>query len=113
MAASTPLVQHQHLFLPNDDVPLCLVGSPTWFTWLATARAFRFCTSKTLDFYRGTGPTLLPISLHKESRRRGHFWYAYRRQSGRLYKRYAGRSEQLTLETLNQLANLLYFCDDP
>ena len=113
MATSTPTVRHQQLFLPNHDTPLCLVDSPAWFAWLATAHAFRFCASKTLDFYRGSGPTLLPISLRKESRRQGHFWYAYRRQSGRLHKRYAGRSEQLTLETLIQLANLLYFCDDP
>jgi LuxR family maltose regulon positive regulatory protein len=49
------------------------------------------------------------LTLRKESRKRGedHYWYAYRRQGGRLAKRYVGRTADLTLERLEATARAL------
>lgn len=113
MAHKTPVVQRQQLFLPPHTDPLCTVDSPQWVAWLHTATHFRFCSTQCVPLIRGYGVPLAPISLRKEARRRGQFWYAYRRASRRLYKRYVGRSEYLTLDRLNQLAHQLHFCEDP
>jgi LuxR family maltose regulon positive regulatory protein len=110
MAHNTPIVQQELLFLAPLATPVCAIDSPQWFHWLRTAISFRFCSIQRVGDY---GPLLAPISLRKESRRKGHFWYAYRRASRQLYKRYVGRSEQLTLDKLNQVTRLLHFCDDP
>ena len=108
MAHRTPRIQHTQLFLPQQASPHCLVGSPAWFTWLQTATAFRFFSTQRRIIIRGNGPLLAPISLRKEQRRQASFWYAYRRSSGILLKRYAGRSHDLTLDHLNALADQLH-----
>jgi LuxR family maltose regulon positive regulatory protein len=110
MAQQTPLIQHQQLYLPGQQTPLCPVGSPDWFAWLQTATTFRFASSQRRLIIRGYGPLLHPISLRKEQRRHGTFWYAYRRVHRQLYKRYVGRSDQLTLDRLDQVASLLHDC---
>jgi LuxR family maltose regulon positive regulatory protein len=113
MAHNTPFIQQKLLFFPPLAAPVCTIDSPQWFQWLQSATAFRFYSTQRVNHMRGYSPLLAPISLRKESRRRGHFWYAYRRASRQLYKRYVGRSEQLTLDKLNHATWRLNFCDDP
>lgn len=108
MAHITPLIQQQQLFLPDQQAPLCQVDSPAWFAWLATVGSFRFASAQRRSIIRGYGPLLAPISLRKEQRRHGTFWYAYRRAHGQLYKRYVGPSDQLTLAKLDAVAALLH-----
>lgn len=110
MAHTTPLIQQQQLFLPDQQTPLCQVDSPAWFAWLATVSSFRFASTQRRITFRGYGPLLAPISLRKEQRRHGMFWYAYRRADGQLYKRYVGRSDQLTLAKLDEVAAILHDC---
>jgi LuxR family maltose regulon positive regulatory protein len=110
MAHITPQVRQQQLYLPLQQTPFCLLDTPDWFTWLQTASSFRFFSDQRRLFFRGHGPLLAPISLRKEGRRHGFFWYAYRRASGRLYKRYVGRSDQLTLAKLDEVADFLHDC---
>lgn len=105
MAQRTPRVQDTQLWLPHQRSPHCSVDSSEWFAWLQTATAFRFLSTQRRLIIRGHGPLLAPISLRKEPRRQGAFWYAYRRASGRLFKRYVGCSDDLTLERLNAIAN--------
>lgn len=69
-----------------------VVGSPAWFDWLATAKAFSFKSP------RGN------FAARCEKRRNGAYWYAYRRD-GKLFKVYLGKTNELTLERLEQ-ANL-------
>jgi hypothetical protein len=110
MAHKTPLIRQQTLFLPDQLAPLCSVGSIQWFEWLQTATSFRFASTQRRSIIHGHGPLLPPISLRKERRRQRDFWYAYRREYGQLCKCYAGRSAQLTLARLNELADHLYDC---
>ena len=110
MAHSTPLIRQERLYVSDQQTPLCAVDSPAWFAWLSTATAFRFASSQRRMIIRGYGPLLAPISLRKERRRHGMFWYAYRRAHGQLHKRYVDRSHQLTLAKLNEVASALHDC---
>ena len=109
MAHRTPRIQDAQLWLPHQRSALCPVGSAEWFTWLQTATTFRFLSTQRRIIIHGHGPLLAPISLRKEHRRHAAFWYAYRRASGHLLKRYAGRSDDLTLDCLNAIASDLHY----
>jgi LuxR family maltose regulon positive regulatory protein len=65
-----------------------------WFSWLDTHRSFAF---------HGQAGRL---NLLKEARKGGGsgYWYAYRRQGQRILKRYAGRSAELAVSDLEQIA---------
>jgi hypothetical protein len=104
MAKKTPKVQRNQLYLYDGDNPVCVVGSPAWFDWLATATTFRYYSQQRLIISHGAGPLLAPISLRKEKRRRGALWYAYRRRHDCLHKRYAGQSAALTGNKLDDIA---------
>ena len=100
MAQGTPKVMDNQLYLPDGTEPVCTVESPTWFDWLREAQTFRYYSQRRHNVIRGHGPTLAPISLRKEKRRRGCLWYAYRRSYRVLHKRYVGKSEALTRDRL-------------
>lgn len=77
--------------------PLLHGDESTWFAWLAAHRGFAF---------HGQAGQL---TLLKEARRRGQdgYWYAYRRQGGRMVKKYVGRSADLTMARLEAAAQAL------
>jgi LuxR family maltose regulon positive regulatory protein len=80
---------------------LTQVGTPEWFVWLQEARSFT---------YAGAAGTF--TARHEE--RSGHrFWYAYRQRDGALRKSYLGRSRDLTLQRLEQTAQVLGHTDSP
>lgn len=82
-----------------------LLGTPdadTWARWLGAHGSFAF------HGQRGR------LNLLKERRKAGPgYWYAYRRQGGRVAKRYAGRSAELTFARLEALAQELESGDAP
>jgi hypothetical protein len=67
------------------------VGDEYWVTWVKDA--------DTHSFSYKSGDTL--ITLRRETRAKGQFWYAYKKLSNKLHKVYVGKSEDLTVETLN------------
>jgi LuxR family maltose regulon positive regulatory protein len=68
----------------------------SWFDWLEAHRSFAF------DGQAGR------LNMLKEARASGAgYWYAYRRKGGRVAKRYAGRSNELSAAHLEQLAAAL------
>ena len=68
-------------------------GSPQWFSWLSSIPSFTF-----------TGK-LGSITIRQEARGgAGTYWYAYRRQGDKMRKRYLGRTADLTLEHLEEVA---------
>jgi LuxR family maltose regulon positive regulatory protein len=74
------------------------VGTPAWYTWLATATAFTF-TNEEGSF-----------TAHKaraSNGRGGWYWYASRRRRGHLTTIYLGTSEKLTLHRLQEAARTL------
>lgn len=68
-----------------------------WFDWLETHTSFSF------DGRSGR------LNLLKEQRKNStvSYWYAYRRRGQRTFKRYAGRSSELSFHQLEQIAALL------
>jgi LuxR family transcriptional regulator, maltose regulon positive regulatory protein len=90
----TPVVRDGYLYVAGCR-PLP-VGSAAWFTWLQTARLFSYQASQ--------GDRL---TLRKEKRRQGDYWYAYLKRNRKLHNAYAGRSAALTPERLASLLALL------
>lgn len=65
--------------------------SPEWFDWLATLSSFRFVGQQgRLSAYRKPGRTFC--------------WFAYRRIHRRRYEHALGRTDQLTIDHLEQMA---------
>lgn len=80
---------HHTLCLPEDE--------GAWQSWLTAHHSFSFQSR----YGR--------LSLLKETRARGSegYWYAYHRQGQRRTKQYAGRTSDLTIARLEELAYLL------
>ena len=99
MAKMTPLVRGDRLIHEQDDhEQVLVVGTPAWFAWLETATTFAF-TSDTGTF-----------TARKEragNQRGGWYWKAYRTQHGKHSSLYLGKTEALTLERLNSVAQAL------
>ena len=109
MAKNTPQVRSNKLYILDQTKlePLCCLDSPEWFAWLATAVSFRYFANGSIRINQYYARPMAPISVRKEKRRRGYLWYAYRRIGGKLYKRYVGRSADLTLPRLETIAAVL------
>jgi hypothetical protein len=86
---NTPVVTDGILYTDDEHTGL-RVGSAAWFTWLEHGRTF---------YLDAPG-----ITLRNEPRRNGRYWYAYKRSGGKLLKRYAGRSDALTVDGLAGIA---------
>jgi LuxR family maltose regulon positive regulatory protein len=91
----TPKVMSGVLY--TDDAATGIhVGSPAWFTWLATAATLYF------ESPQGT------FTAHHERRRRGgSYWIAYRRRAGILRRVHLGKPDHLTPERLEHVAATL------
>ena len=87
---STPTVIDGVLYTDTEDTGL-KVGSELWVSWLLRTRAF----------YVQIGD--VSYSMRHEQQRNGMFWYAYKRQNGTLSKRYARKTENITLDRLKEL----------
>lgn len=96
--------------MPQTDMPVlrgdCLqlsnqasveVDTAAWFAWLAQAN--RFCYRPAASIYR--------LTLRKEKRRHGFYWYAYLKNDRKLHNAYAGRTPDLTRQRLQQVFDQL------
>ncbi|MHB8598569.1 MAG: LuxR C-terminal-related transcriptional regulator [Ktedonobacteraceae bacterium] len=72
-----------------------VVGTTAWYGWLECHGSFRFACPE------GT------FTARKERRGDNWYWYAYRRQQGRLHTVYLGKSEDLTVIRLTEIAGLM------
>ncbi len=77
------------------------LGSEAWYTWLEQHASFRFES------------LCVRFTVRKEERSGGWYWYAYRRLQGTLHTAYLGKSEELTLERLNAIADMFQRLDVP
>jgi len=82
----------QGILEPDEGLTIDL-ESPQWLEWLETNKSFRYCP-KSSDS---------PFTVTRE----GEYWYGYRKQQGKLHKRYIGKSEKLTTAKLEEIASLL------
>ncbi len=96
MGQRRPSVREGLLQVCNDDTtpaPAISLHSPAWFTWLEGHSIFVYESP------------FLHFTARKERRASGAYWYAYRRQGGKLHTAYLGKSEELTLERLSAVAS--------
>jgi LuxR family transcriptional regulator, maltose regulon positive regulatory protein len=69
---------------------------PAWFAWLDEVSSFAF------KGQRGS------FTARKETKQRGAvYWYAYRKREGKLAKKYLGKTADLTLTRLEDVAGVL------
>src|SRR5437868_5179842 len=86
------LQQHNKEAPPTETIP---IGTAAWYSWLEQHSSFTFETPRTT------------FTARKEQRPGGWYWYAYRRSGGKLHSRYLGKSEELTLQRLDETAAAL------
>lgn len=84
--------------LEPEDGASIKVESQRWFKWLESSPSFRY-TPTSND----------PYTCRKEKANRGEadYWYGYRKVGGKLHKRYIGKSHDLTVQRLEEVAALL------
>ena len=96
MARKTPKV-HDHRLFPGASGTIdgrgIGVGSVEWYHWLEKHSAFAF------EGIHGN------FTARREQRSGNEYWYAYRKQDGKLHKLYLGRGANLTLDRLNKTAS--------
>jgi LuxR family transcriptional regulator, maltose regulon positive regulatory protein len=73
------------------------VGSPLWWQWLAAEGTTTFRFEHPLGHF----------TARRERKRDGWYWYAYRKRDGALHKAYLGKSTDLTLDRLQEIAAVL------
>jgi len=79
----------------REPLHLAIEG-PAWFAWLNAVSSFAF------HGQRGS------YTARKETKqRRAVYWYAYRNTKGKLAKKYLGKTADLTLARLEDVAGLL------
>lgn len=83
-----PIVKDGFLSASQTD-PIAL-GCEQWLHWLGKNTRFVF------KGYAGH------FTARREARRGINYWYAYRRLGGKLHKTYLGKSEELTIDRLEQ-----------
>src|SRR5207248_11552247 len=82
---------------PGDEVLSLVPDSPAWFARLAELPSFAF---------HGQAGS---YTARQESRERGErYWYAYLRTGEKLRKKYLGRTNDLTIARLEQVARVLH-----
>src|SRR4051812_13744292 len=96
MASHPGVVRDGVLTLADGDETIP-VESAAWWAWLAPPGTTGF------RFVADAGA----FTARREAKPGGWYWYAYRRQGGRLHKRYLGRDADLTLDRLHAAARLL------
>lgn len=69
-------------------------GNPSWLKWLDSNKSFRYEPAATDKGF----------TVRKE---KPGYWIGYRKISGKLHKKYIGKSEDITVEVLEQAAKEL------
>jgi hypothetical protein len=70
-----------------------------WQQWLSSAKSFRYIPKS-----RGKAYT---IRFEQGTKGKAAYWYAYRKETGKLAKCYAGINEGLTVDNLEALSSKL------
>ncbi len=83
--------------IETEDDKVIELDSPKGSTWLESIGSFRF---------EPTGNNK-PYTVRKESGKGGDYWYGYRKQNGKLHKKYIGKSSEVNTAKLEEIAEAL------
>ena len=81
----------------GGEAPSIVLGSPGWDQWLQSEQ------NRSFAFESDEGS----MTVRRERKRNGYYWYAYRKRNGKLRKAYVGKSEELTAARLREIARAL------
>jgi predicted ATPase/DNA-binding CsgD family transcriptional regulator len=104
MTRHIPTVRNGALYEGTEETAspeAIAVESVAWYTWVERHRSFRF------------EDTVSTFTARKEQRSGSWYWYAYRRQGGRLRTAYLGRSAELSTTRLEVIAAELAGANGP
>jgi hypothetical protein len=82
---------------PSEEDRSITPESPAWFAWLAEQSSFAF--------HGKYGSYTARLEIMQRGER---YWYAYRRTDQKLSKKYLGKTADLTIDRLEQVAGLLH-----
>lgn len=107
-ATKLPTILDDGEFLETKEGSMIEVGSSKFLSWLDNPdnRSFRFIAG-----FAGEQS----FTARKETSKKGEadYWYGYRKVSGKLHKRYIGKSEDVTLERLKEVVFALISPPEP
>ncbi len=83
--------QIKYMFMGLPIAITGMVGDKDWLWWVDSEHAKSFS-------FRQQSHDIDLLTVRREVRTSGVFWYAYRKFRGKLYKRYVGK--EITLEAL-------------
>jgi hypothetical protein len=86
-----PYITENSTYLTTEDGQISL-ESPDFLQWLEINSSFRFEAGE--NSFRG----------RKDKLPTGIYWYAYKKVSGKLHKRYIGKTEEVNYTRLHQVA---------
>jgi LuxR family maltose regulon positive regulatory protein len=99
MTQAIPTVQGGTLlYQHNGQDHQLTIGTAAWYSWLSTATTFAFTSAYGTFTARKERPG---------NQRGGWYWKAHRKRQGKLHRAYLGKSEDLTLDRLNAVAQAL------
>lgn len=78
----------------SDDGVIIELSSPQWLDWVNKHASFRY-------------EPITDVTGFTARAEKSGYWYGYRKVSGKLHKRYIGKPEELTVERLEEIAQLL------
>lgn len=97
MARATPMVRQGQLAWSEAGVDhVMVVGTSDWYDWLASATTFAL-QSESGSF----------TARKERGQRGGWYWKAYRTRRGVSYRAYLGKTQDLSLDRLEQVARAL------
>lgn len=80
--------------LSDDSGVIVELSSPQWLDWINKHASFRY-------------EPITDVTGFTARAEKSGYWYGYRKVSGKLHKRYIGKPEELTVERLEEIAELL------
>lgn len=83
--------------IKTEDGKVFELDSPKGATWLESIGSFRF---EPVGYNK-------PYTVRKETGKGGDYWYGYRKQNGKLHKKYIGKSSELSTVKLEEIAEAL------
>ncbi|MEG4302591.1 hypothetical protein [Microcoleus sp. D3_18a_C4] len=86
-----------------EDGKVFELDSPKGQAWLESISSFRF------EPVGGNKP----YTVRKESGKGGDYWYGYRKVAGKLHKKYAGKTSELSTAKLEEIAKSLNTLPQP
>ena len=90
-----------YIFLGERQYQQGFIGDVNWNAWI------KHPDTKSFSYMPNNQKDML-ITLRREKRANGQFWYAFKKLDNKLHKIYVGKAEDLNAEKLNEAATTMH-----